>query len=92
MFKVLLEDKTNLSLDFLFFLLTCMNFIIILFSLEKDRFSLICNIVCKKIIIIRYIYFIKTYSQLKYTENVSMIKKIRFNERRRQEILKRNER
>lgn len=72
-----------------------MNFIIILFSLEKDRFPLMCNIVSidiKKIIIIRYIYFIKTYSQLKYTENVSMIKKIRFNERRRQEILKRNER
>lgn len=45
MFKVLLEDKTNLSLDFLFFLLTCMNFIIILFSLEKDRFSLMCNTV-----------------------------------------------
>lgn len=47
MFKVLLEDKTNLSLSFLFFsanMYENMNFIIILFSLEKDRFSLMCNI------------------------------------------------
>lgn len=37
--KILLEDKMNLSLGFVFFLLTCMNYYYY-FNLEEDRFSL----------------------------------------------------
>lgn len=44
MFKVLLEDKMNLSLGFVFFLLTCMNYYYYYFNLKEDRFSLMLKI------------------------------------------------
>lgn len=43
LYKVLLEDKMNLSLGFVFFLLTCMNYYYY-FNLEEDRFSLMLKI------------------------------------------------